>query len=106
MKNEFMNSTKKAVVHLRNLQRRHARIKDRADVRLQVAQDQHARDLARAEQVELEGWQLLMRIPGMTTATAAAVLDVNESTVSRWLGRFPKSAPISQQARSSQTGTP
>ena len=81
-------------------------MKDRADVRLQVAQDQHARDLARAEQVELEGWQRLMEIPGMTPATAAAVLDVNESTVSRWLGRFPKSAPISQRARSSQTGKP
>lgn len=106
MKNEFMNSTRNAVVHLRNLQRRHARIKDRADVRLQVAHDQHARDLARAEQVELEGWQRLMGIPGMTPATAAAVLDVNESTVSRWLGRFPKSAPISHRARSTQTGTP
>ena len=106
MKNEFMNSTQKAVVHLRNLQRRHAKIKDRADVRLQVAQDQHARDVARAEQVELGGWQRLMGIHGMTPATAAAVLDVNKSTVSRWLGRFPKSAPISQQARSSQTGTP
>jgi hypothetical protein len=105
MKNEFMNSTKKAVVHLRNLQRRHTKIKDRADARLLIAQNRHAFDLARAEKVELQGWQQLMEIPGMTHATAAAVLDVSESTVSRWIGRLPKSAPISQQTRSPRGGT-
>jgi transposase len=61
--------------------------------------------VARAEQVELEGWQRLMGIHGMTPATAAAVLDVSESTVSRWIGRLPKSAPVSQQTRAPRGGT-
>jgi len=104
MKNEFMSSTKKAVVHLRNLQRRHTKIKDRADARLRIAQNRHAFDFARAEKLELQGGQHLMEIPGMTHATAAAVLGVSESTVSRWIGLLPKSAPVSRQSRSPRGG--
>lgn len=72
MKNEFMTSTKKAVVQLRNLQQAHTRIKERADTRLRIAQDRHALELSRAEKLEAEGWQQLMAIPGMTITTAAA----------------------------------
>jgi len=46
MKNEFMTSTKKAVVQLHNLQHTHARIKEHADARLRVAQDRQALDLS------------------------------------------------------------
>jgi transposase len=54
--------------------------------------------------LELQGGQHLMEIPGMTHATAAAVLGVSESTVSRWIGLLPKSAPVSRQSRSPRGG--
>jgi len=104
MKNEFMTSTKKAVVQLRNLQHAHSRIKDRADARLRVAQDRHALEISRAEKLELDGWQQLMAIPGMTPATAAAILEMSESTVSRWVARIAKSPAASIEPRAPRGG--
>ncbi len=104
MKNEFMTSTKKAVIQLQNLQHTHARIKDRADARLRIAQDRHALDLSRAEKLEAEGWQQLMSIPGMTVATAAVILQVSQPTVSRWVARNAKSSDASIELRTQRGG--
>ena len=88
MKNEFMTSTKKAVLQPQNLQQAHARIQERADARLRVAQNRHALELSRAETLETEGWQQRMTIPRVTIATAAVILQVSQPTVSRWVARI------------------
>ena len=87
MKNEFMIEAKRAMYRLRNLQFCHVKMREKSDARLRVAQERHALEISRAEMVEAKGWTELMSITGMTIPTAAAILKVSESTVSRWVAR-------------------
>lgn len=88
MKNEFMVAARQAMYGLRNLQHAHERMRERADSRLGVAQERHALEIGRAEMVEAKGWMELLSVPGVTIPTAAALLQVSESTVSRWVARY------------------
>lgn len=90
MKNEFMIETKRAMYRLRNLQWCNVRMREKSDARLRLAQERHALEISRAEMVEAKGWIELMSITGMTIPTAAAILQVSESTVSRWIARHGK----------------
>lgn len=103
MRNEFMAATRRAMQQLRMAQSSHARIRDRADRRLRVAQQRHVEDVARAEMVEARGWVELLGVPGVTIPTAAALLQVSDATVSRWVARYNRG--IEEQARASTTGT-
>jgi hypothetical protein len=88
MKNEFMHAAWEARYQLLVKQRAHTRMKGRADMRLQRAQQRHAAEVAQAEMAEANAWMELMGIPGVTIPTAAALMEVSESTVSRWVARY------------------
>ena len=88
MRNEFMIAARQAMYRLRNLQISHARMRERAEGRLRVAQERHALSVGRAEMVEARGWMELLAVPGVTIPTAAALMEVSESTVSRWVARY------------------
>ena len=87
MQNVFMASTKRALVCLRTAQARHARLRDRADRRLEAARTKHATEVAAAAQIEADAWRVLLAVPGVSVGTAAALVQVSESTVTRWAGR-------------------
>ena len=93
MTNAFMTSTKQALLDLRVAQAKHSRLKVRADRRLEVARVRHASETAEAAFIEVEAWQLLLSIPGVSVATAAAMLQVSETSISRWAARIRKAAP-------------
>lgn len=88
MKNDFYYATHQAMHQLRVKQRYHSRMKGRAEARLRVAQERHLAEAARAEMAEAAGWVALLEIPGVTIPTAAALMAVSESTVSRWVARY------------------
>ncbi|MDD2818719.1 MAG: helix-turn-helix domain containing protein [Candidatus Nanopelagicales bacterium] len=104
MKNEFMIETKRAMYRLRNLQYCHVKMREKSDARLRVAQERHALEISRAEMVEAKGWNELMSITGMTIPTAAAILQVSESTVSRWIARHGKGVEATPSADTSAGG--
>jgi DNA-binding transcriptional regulator YiaG len=85
--NPFITSVKTAVVDLRAAQTKHARLQARADARLAVARDRHQAESAAATRVEAEAWRALLSIPGVTASTVAAILQVHETTVTRWAAR-------------------
>ena len=91
-------------MQLKNLQHSHARLKERADARLRVAQDRHVLELDHAEKVEAAGWQQFMAISGITISSAAAILEVSESTVSRWVARIAKSPGAAAEHRAPHAG--
>ena len=71
-------------------QARYLRLKDRADRRLEEARALQREQMAAAEQVEADAWAALLAAPGVTVATAAAMLQVSEAVVSRWAARAAK----------------
>ncbi len=88
MKNEFLVATRQAMYGLRDRQDAHQRMRERADSRLRLAQERHTLEIGRAEMMEAKGWMELLSVSGVTIPTAAALLQVSESTVSRWLARY------------------
>lgn len=68
-------------------QARHARLKAKADRRLEAAQGRHAAELDRAAAVEAAAWHALLAVPGMTITAAAVLTSTSESTVNRWTSR-------------------
>lgn len=90
MRNVFMASTRQALVCLRTAQARHARLRGAADRRLEAARAKHATEVAAAAHIEAEAWRSLLRVPGVSVGTAAALLQVSESTVTRWTARTGK----------------
>lgn len=87
MANTFLSSSSKALRALKAAQARHARLKAKADRRLEVAQAQHAAEVDRAASIEAAAWQALLDVPGMTITTAAVLASTSESTVNRWASR-------------------
>ncbi|MDO8731455.1 MAG: hypothetical protein Q7L55_02630 [Actinomycetota bacterium] len=90
MKNAFMTSTSRALVELRAAQVRHGRMRSRADAKLDAAKVRHAAEIAAAAGIEADAWQVLLAIPGVSIATASALLDVSQTSVSRWANRTSK----------------
>ncbi len=90
MKNAFMTSATRALAELRAAQVRHGRIRGRADEKLEAAKARHAAEVAAAANIEADAWQVLLSIPGVSVATAAALLDVSESSIGRWANRTSK----------------
>lgn len=93
MKNAFMASTSRALVELRAAQVKHARMRSRADTKLEAANARHSAEVTAAAGIEADAWQGLLAIPGVSVATAAAQLDVSESSIGRWAARIGKAAP-------------
>lgn len=89
MRNTFMGSAREALVSLLAAQAKHERLKARADRRLEAAKAVHAAEIVRAARLEADAWHALLAVPGVTTATAAALLEVSEATVVKW-ARVPK----------------
>ena len=87
MTNPFLTSSTQALRALDRAQARHARLKAKADRRLEVAQGRHAAELERAAAVEAAAWHALLAVPGMTITTAAVLTSTSESTVNRWTSR-------------------
>jgi hypothetical protein len=87
MTNPFLTSTTQALRALDVAQARHARLKAKADRRLEAAQARHAAELEGAAAVEAAAWHDLLAVPGMTITTAAALTSTSESTVNRWTSR-------------------
>jgi hypothetical protein len=90
MKSSFFPQAKVAVSKVHAAQARNQRLKARADRRLEVAIGLHAQQVETAEQVEAAAWGALLAVPGVTVSTAAVMLQVSETTVSRWAGRVGK----------------
>ncbi|MCF8543164.1 MAG: helix-turn-helix domain-containing protein [Candidatus Nanopelagicales bacterium] len=88
MTNEFMAAARRARVRVRSAQQRHEKWRARADRRFAAAQALHASVVARAEMTEAKAWMELLSVPGVTIPTAAALMEVSESTVSRWVARY------------------
>jgi DNA-directed RNA polymerase specialized sigma24 family protein len=101
MKNDFMIATRRALYQLRHAQDLHEGQLARAENRLNAAQLRHAAEVARAEMVEAQGWFELLGIPGVTIPTAAALMQVSETTVSRWVARYNRGL---EEERSSLAG--
>ncbi|MGB2790413.1 MAG: hypothetical protein WBC13_13975 [Dokdonella sp.] len=98
MTNPFLTSSTHALRALDRAQVRHARLKAKADRRLEVAQARHAAELDRAAAVEAAAWHALLAVPGMTITTAAVLTSTSESTVNRWTSRArqrPEAASVS-----------
>ena len=87
MTNPFLTSSTQALLALDRAQARHARLKAKADRRLEAAQSRHAAELERAAAVEAAAWHALLAVPGMTITTAAVLTSTSESTVNRWTSR-------------------
>ena len=87
MKNAFMTSTSRALVELRAAQVKHARMRSRADAKLEAAKARHSAEVAAAAGIEADAWQALLAIPGVSIATASALLDVSETSIARWANR-------------------
>lgn len=83
-----MIATRDALYRLQRAQELHAAQRARAERRLIVAQERHAAEVARAEMVEAVRWFELLGIPGVSIPTAAALMQVSDSTVSRWVARY------------------
>lgn len=104
MKNTFMTTTKSALVDLTAAQARHARLRSRADRRLEAAKARHFQEVMAAAQIEADAWQMLLAIPGVSIATAAAMLQVSESTVSRWVARGSRPTAFANGEVHARTG--
>ena len=90
MTNAFMTSTRQALVKLRAAQVKHSRMRNRADANLEAAKARHSAEVTAAAGIEAEAWQVLLAIPGVSVATAAALLDVSETSIGRWANRTGK----------------
>lgn len=90
MNNTSMSTTRRALLDLRAAQTKHARLRGRADARLEAAKARHAAEIAAAADIEQEAWRALLAIPGVSIDTAAALVDVSETTVNRWASRGGK----------------
>lgn len=90
MSNTFMTTTRRALLDLRAAQNQHARLRGRADARLETAKTRHAAETAAAADIEQEAWRALLAFPGVSLDTAAALVDVSETTVYRWASRGGK----------------
>lgn len=90
MKSSFFPQAKIAVRKVHAAQARNQRLKARADHRLEVATGLHAQQIETAEQVEAAAWAALLAVPGVTVSTAAVMLQVSETTVTRWASRIGK----------------
>lgn len=88
MKNEFMIAMREAMYRLDSAQRWHAAHRARLDRKLQAAQERHEAEVGKIEMGEAESWVALLAVPGVTIPTAAALMQVSESTVSRWVARY------------------
>jgi Homeodomain-like domain len=88
MKNEFMIAMREAMYRLESAQRWHVAHRARLDRKLEAAQARHASEVSRLEMGEAECWAALLAVPGVTIPTAAALMQVSESTVSRWVARY------------------
>jgi L-asparaginase II len=84
MANKFLSSSTKALRALKAAQARHARLKAKADRRLEIARAQHADEVEKAASIEAAAWQALLDVPGMTITTAAVLASTSEPTVNRW----------------------
>ena len=104
MKNAFMTSTSRALVELRAAQVKHARMRSRADAKLEAAKARHSAEVTAAAGIEADAWQVLLAIPGVSVATAAALLDVSETSISRRSARIGKAAPGVLNIAKSGTG--
>jgi hypothetical protein len=98
MRNEFMTAARQAMHRLRSVQTSQERIRAKADARLSGAQERHAAEVGRAELLEASGWMALLAVPGVTVPTAAALMGVSESTVSRWVARYNRGLEESHSA--------
>ena len=90
MKSSFFPESKNSMGKVLRAQARYLRLKDRADRRLEEARALQREQMAAAEQVEADAWAVLLAAPGVTVATAAAMLQVSEAVVSRWAARAAK----------------
>ena len=90
MKSPFFLEAKEALRTYLAAKRRYQRIKARAEKRLELAKAEHAASVAAAEQVEVDAWAALLDVPGMSVPTVAVLLQVDETTVSRWAARVVK----------------
>jgi len=68
-------------------------MRGRADAKLEAAKVRHSADVTAAAGIEANAWQVLLAIPGVSVATAAALLDVSETSISRWAARIGKATP-------------
>jgi predicted DNA-binding helix-hairpin-helix protein len=85
MTTDFLVASSEAKKALQTAKARHARLKAQADERLAGALTRHRSELAVAAAVEAAAWRELMKVPGMTVATAARIGETPVSTVRRWL---------------------
>ena len=90
MKSSFFPESKNSMGKVLRAQARYLRLKDRADRRLEEARALQREQMAAAELVEADAWAALLAAPGVTVATAAAMLQVSEAVVSRWAARAAK----------------
>lgn len=100
MKNEFMIAMREAMYRLDSAQRWHVAHRARLDRKLQAAQERHAAEVSKLEMGEAESWVALLAVPGVTIPTAAALMQVSESTVSRWVARYNRGLEDAGRARS------
>jgi len=65
-------------------------MRSRADTKLEAAKVRHSAEVTSAAGIEADAWQVLLAIPGVSAATAAALLDVSETSIGRWANRIGK----------------
>ena len=87
MSNLFIAESTRALRALKTAQRQHARLKAKADQRLQAARARHLEELEAAAAIEAHAWRNLLAVPGVSAATAAALCDTSEAAVHRWIAR-------------------
>ena len=106
MTNPFMTASSNALRALTTAQARNARLKAKADRRLEVAQARHEAELDRAAAVEAAAWHELLAVPGMTITTAAVLTSTSESTVNRWTSRARQGLDAGSTFARSSTSPP
>ena len=83
--NEFLAASTVAANELAAAQVKRAGLEAKASDRLAKAQERFSFDLNEARRVEAEAWKRLMKVPGMTAATAAQIGGTTAIKVSRWI---------------------
>lgn len=89
MTSDFLTASAEAKRTLKAARARHAKLKAQADERLAAALTRHRAELTVAASVEAAAWRDLLRVPGMTVATASRIGEAPVSTVRRWLATTP-----------------
>ena len=85
--NDFLTASAAAANELETARRQRAKLKARADQRLNSAKQRHRHDLENAAEVEAAAWARLADVTGMTVGTAARIGGTSEPTASRWIAR-------------------